>query len=94
MRLPISALLMIGIAGILFFLYIGFNYAFNSEGGFVESIWDSANDSLTGARKTRFDNMVVVLKDGFGIGCILCFLLSIVFFVVEAFHRPPQVGNY
>lgn len=94
MRLPISALLMIGIAGILFFLFIGFNYAFNSSGGFVETIWDSANESLEGRFENQFDNMVPILQQGFGIGCVICFLLAIVIFLVEAFHNPPQGGNY
>jgi len=94
MRLPISGLLMIGMAGILFFLFIGFNYAFNSPGGFVETIWDSANETMDGPIETRFDQSVNVMKQGFGVGCVLCFLLAIVFFVVDAFHKPPGGVQY
>ena len=85
---------MIAIAGILFFLYIGFNYAFHGEGGLKETLWDSANKSLTGNQKSRFDELMPQLTQGFGIACVLCFLLAIVFFVVEAFHRPPSGGTY
>lgn len=94
MRLPISALIMIGIAGILFFLYVGFNQAFHGEGMLRDQLWESANNSLTGDNLNRFNDLMPQLTNGFGIACVLCFLLAIVFFVVEAFHRPPQAGDY
>lgn len=93
-RLPISAIIMIGMAGILFFLFIGFNYAFNSPGGFVETIWDSANETMDGYIETRFDNSVNVMKQGFGVGAVLCFLLAIAFFVIEVLHEPRGGVRY
>jgi len=94
MRLPIAALVMIMIGGLLFFLFIGFNYAFHGEGGLKEQIWDAANKSLTGSRKTQFDDLMPQLSQGFGIASVLCFMLAIVFFVVEAFSKPPEMGRY
>ena len=85
---------MIGMAGIMFFLYIGFNYAFHSEGGLRDALWDSANETMTGDRLSQFSNLMPQLTQGFGIACVLCFLLAIVFFAVEAFHKPPGGGNY
>ena len=85
---------MICMAGILFFLYIGFNYAFHSEGGLKETLWDAANNSFTGENKQRFDDLMPQLTQGFGIASVLCFMLAIVFFAVEAFHNPPGGVNY
>lgn len=93
-RLPISGLLMIGMAGIMFFLFIGFNYAFNSPGGLVETVWESANDTLDGPIEAQFDNNVAILRQGFGVGAVVCFFLAIVFFAVEALHRPPGGVQY
>ena len=90
MRLPIAALIMLMFAGIMFFLFIGFNHAINAEGGLKEHIWESANDTLTGSRKTQFDNLMPQLTDGFGIASVLCFILAIVFFIVEAMGNPPR----
>lgn len=85
---------MIAMAGILFFLFIGFNHAFNGEGGMVETIWEHANETLTGVHGTQFDENVQVLTQGFGIGCVSCFLLAIVFFLVDAFRSPPRGMQY
>jgi hypothetical protein len=85
---------MIGMAGILFFLFIGFNYAFNAPDGFVETIWDSANETLSGRQGNQFDRHVGILKAGFGIGSILCFFLAIVFFIIEVLHRPSGPTQY
>jgi len=94
MRLPIATLIMIGIAGIMFFLYVGFNQAFHGEGMLRDQLWESANNSLTGERLNDFNRLMPQLTQGFGVTCVICFLLAIVFFVVEAFHRPPQTGDY
>jgi len=90
MRLPVASLIMIMIAGVLLFMFIGFNNAFHSDGGLKENIWEAANNSLTGARKNSFDTLMPKITQGFGVASVLCFLLSIVFFVVEAFSRPPN----
>jgi len=94
MRLPIASLIMIMVAGVCFFLFISFNYAFHGEGGLKEQLWESANETLTGKQKTQFDNLMPMLTQGFGIACVLCFAMAIVFFVVEAFSRPPEMGRY
>ena len=90
MRLPISSLIMICMAGILFFLFISFNYAFNSDGGIKNTLWDAANDSLTGDRLSTFNSQMPKLTEGFGIASILCIALAVVFFVVDVLHDPPE----
>ena len=90
MRLPIGALIMICMAGIMFFLYVGFNQAFHGDNMLKDQLWESANKTITGDSKTKFDNLMPQLTQGFGIACVLCFILAIVFFVVEAFGNPPR----
>lgn len=80
---------MICVAGILFFLFIGFNYAINSENGLKHTLWDSANKTMDGTQLQNFNNLMPQLTQGFGIACVMCFGLAIVLFVVEAFGRPP-----
>lgn len=94
MRLPIAALLMICMAGIMFFLYVGFNAAFHGDDMLQDQLWDSANKTMTGDRLNDFNDVMPQLTQGFGITCVLCFALAIVFFVVEAFSKPPQMGGY
>ena len=89
MRLPISAMIMICIAGILFFLFIGFNYAFMSEGGLKYSLWDAANRTMDGSQLNQFNSLMPQLTQSLGISCVMCFVTAIVLFVVDAFgHRP------
>ena len=83
MRFPISSLIMIGIAGICLFMFVMFNYAYMSEDGFVEKLNESAQKTLTGDRLTSWDDNIAQLKEGFGIACVICFLLAIVFFVID-----------
>ena len=94
MRLPIAALVMIMVAGLCFFLYVGFNQAFHGEGMLKETLWDSANETLTGSRKTQFDSWMPKLTQGFGIASVMCILIAVAFFVIEAFHKPPETGRY
>ena len=89
MRLPIAAIVMIMVAGVLFFLFVGFNNAFHGPGGLKEKIWEAGNRTMSGEREASFDAMMPKITQGFGIASVLCFLLAIVFFVVEAFSRPP-----
>ena len=89
MRVPISAMIMICISGILFFLFIGFNYAFHSERGLKHSLWDAANKTMDGSQLSQFNNLMPQLSQGFGIACVMCFALAIILFVVEAFGRKP-----
>ena len=77
-----------------FFLFIGFNYAFHGSGGLKETLWDSANQTMSGERLTQWNEWMPKLSQGFGIACVMCFMLAIVFFIVEAFHRPPEAGSY
>ena len=58
---------MIMMAGMCLVLFVSFNYAFNSEGGLKERLWESANKSLDGEQKTRFDNLMPQLTQGFGV---------------------------
>lgn len=89
MRLPVSSLLMIMFAGILFFLFVGFNYAFHGDGGLKENIWESANNTMTGDRLAKFNALMPQLTQGFGIASVMCIGLAVVFFVVDAFRSPP-----
>jgi len=92
MRLPISALVMICVAGILFFLYIGFNQAYHGSGGLKETLWSSANKTMDGDQLDNFNSVMPQISQGFGIACVLCFLVAIFLFVAEAFIRRP--GEY
>jgi len=89
MRLPVSAMMMICVAGILFFLFIGFNHAFNSDNGLKNTLWASANKTMDGAQLQQYNNLMPQLTQGFGIACVMCFLIAIFIFVAEAFNRPP-----
>jgi len=84
MRLPISALLMICFAGIMFFLFVSFNYAFNDQDGIKYSLWESANKSMSGSRLNTFNDLMPQLTQGFGIASVVCIGLAVVFFVVDA----------
>jgi len=77
------------VAGVLLFMFIGFNHAFHAEGGLKEKIWEAGNRTMSGEREASFDAMMPKITQGFGLASVLCFLLAIVFFVVEAFSRPP-----
>ena len=92
MRLPISALLMICFAGICFFLFITFNFAFHGDGGIKEVIWDAANNTLTGDRATMFDENMGTLSQGFGLAGVVCIGLAVVFFIADALGSPPDRG--
>jgi len=83
MRFPISGLIMLCIAGILFFLFVMFNYAYNGEGGFVEIMRESANKTMTGGKLDMFNQQQAELAQMFGMGAALCFTLAIVFFVID-----------
>jgi len=54
MKFPISSLVMIGIAGILLFMFIMFNYAFHDpDVGIKEKLNESAQKTMTGDRLTN-----------------------------------------
>jgi len=93
MRLPVSAIIMICISGILFFLYISFNYAFMGPHGLKYTLWSSANRTMSGQQLSNFNNLMPQLTQGFGISCVLCFVLAIVLFVIEGFSKPGG-GQY
>lgn len=86
MRFPISSLILICIAGIMLFLFVMFNYAFNDPNiGMNTKLNESAQKTLTGDRLTSWNNNLAHLKEGFGISSALCFLLSVVFFLADLF---------
>lgn len=85
---------MIGMSGILLFLFVGFNYAFNGPNGMVDTMWDVANDTLGPVESARFDTNLQVLRSGFGVGCVLCFLIGIAIFVMDALHDPQGGVRY
>lgn len=87
MRLPISSLVMIGIAGILLFLFVIFNYAYMGPGGLKENLQESANKTLTGDRLSSWNDNVDQITQGFGIASVSCFLLAIVFFVFDVLDK-------
>lgn len=84
MKFPISSLVMIGIAGILLFMFIMFNYAFHDpDVGIKAKLNESAQDTMTGDRLTNWEEQISELSMGFGIASALCFILAIVFFVFD-----------
>lgn len=81
-------------AGLMFFLYIGFNQAFHGEGGIKETIWEAGNKTIVDAgAQSDYDDNMDQFTQGFGIAFVLCFLLAIVFFLFEVFHKPPEMGG-
>ena len=60
-----------------------FNYAFTGEGGLQEALRDSANRTMTGERLNLFNQEQSELVSMFGLGCILCVGLAVVFFIME-----------
>ena len=83
MRFPISSLVMVGVAGMCFFLFVIFNYAYMGDDGLVEQLNESAQKTLTGDRLTSWDDNIEQMKQGFGIACVICCLLALVFFVMD-----------
>jgi len=84
---------MIMIAGLLFFLFISFNYAFHGDGGIKEVLWDSANRTMEGEQLNNFDNLMPQLTQGFGIAGVGCIGLAIIFFLADIFSDPPNAGR-
>jgi len=90
MRFPVVSLILIGIAGIMLFLFVVFNFAYMGPGGLKEELRESANKTLTGDRLSSWNSNVDQMTQGFGIACVVCFLLGIVFFVIEVLDRPGE----
>jgi len=89
MRFPVAALIMLMVAGICFFLWVSFDYAFLGKGGLKEILWENANESLEGAQKTSFDSNIEHLDEFFGIFGFFCLGVAILIFVVDVLHKPP-----
>jgi len=89
MRFPVGALIMLMIAGICFFLWVSFDYTFLGEGGLKENLWKSANKTLDGAVKSRFDDNMVQFDTFFGIFGFFCLGIAILIFVVDVLRKPP-----
>ena len=85
MRFPISGVLMVSIGGILLMIYIMFNYAFMDM---RDSLWASANDTLSGSHLSNFGDLMVQLPQAFGIACAMCFGVGIAIFIVDAMRDP------
>ena len=83
MRFPISSMVLVGIAGICFFLFVVFNYAYMGEDGLKEQLNESAQKTMTGDRLASWDSNIEQLSQGFGIACVICCLLALVFFVID-----------
>jgi len=91
MRFPISSLIFICIAGIMLFLFVMFNYAFNDPSvGMTSKLNESAQKTMTGDRLTSWNHNLAQMKDGFGITSALCFLLAIVFYIADLFGRERR----
>ena len=89
MRFPIGALICILIAGICFFVWTGFNYAFFGEGNIQEALWDAGNKTMSGDRKTDFGKNMAQMKDGFGLFGVLLIGIAVFLFVVDVMRKPP-----
>lgn len=84
MKFPISSLIMIGIAGILLFMFVMFDYTFNDpDTGIKEKLNESAQEHLTGQRLNHWNQQIGELSQAFGIASVMCFLLAIAFFVID-----------
>ena len=91
MRFPISSLIMICIAGILLFLFVIFNYAYMGPGGLKEEMSQAANKTLSGKWLSNFNNQKEEFTAMFGMGCVLCIGLAVVFFILDVLgdRREP-----
>jgi len=89
MRFPVGAIVLIMVAGLCFFLWIGFNHAFFGEDMLRENLWEAANKSLDGSQKTIFDDGMTQLGDGFGMIGVFCLGIAILVFVVDVLRKPP-----
>lgn len=84
MRFPISSLVLIAVAGILLFMFIMFNYAFHDpDVGIKGKLNETAQDTMDGDQLSRFEEQIDELSVGFGMASALCFVLAVVFFVIE-----------
>jgi len=87
MRFPVGALILIMVAGLCFFLWIGFDYVFFGEGNIQEVIWEAGNKTMTGDHKTDFGNNMKQMKDGFGLFGVLLLGIAILVFVVDVLRK-------
>jgi len=83
MRFPITTLVLLAIAGILLFMFVMFNYAYNGEDGLRQELREAANKSMSGERLDFFNQQQSELANMFGLGCLLCVGLAVVFFLIE-----------
>ena len=90
MRFPVVSLILIGIAGIMLFLFVIFNYAYMGPGGLKEELRESANKTLTGEHLSSWNSNVDQMTQGFGIACVVCFLLAIAYFVIEVLDKREE----
>ena len=90
MRFPISSIMMVAIGGICFMIYIIFNWAFNGPGNLTDVLSDSANKTMSGGQLTQFQNILPELQQTFGIACVMCFVLAVVFFLVDTFSKDGE----
>ena len=90
MRFALMGVLMVMFGGIIYMLYIVFNYAFFGPTGMKPILWDSANKTMTGQHLTDWNALMTQLPDGFRITLFLIFGLAVVFFLVDAFNQGPR----
>lgn len=91
MRFALMGVLMVMFGGVLYMLYIVFNYAFLGQSGMMPIMWKSANVTMTGERLTDWNALMTQLPDGFRIALFLIFAMAIVFFLVDAFNKPERL---
>jgi len=85
---------MIVTGGLCLMLYIVFNWAFHGPGNLKDTLWESANKTMDGSQLVQFNNIMPELTQAFGIACVLCFALSIVFFLVDILQDSGRGGGY
>lgn len=90
MRLPISGLILIMVAGVCFVMFLLFDYALHSGSGVQPIMWNLANETLGAEELGQWNRMMTTIPDGFRLASVACLLSAIAVFVIDAFSNPRQ----
>jgi len=85
----VFVIMMVLLAGIFHFLFIGFDYVFhNSDSGAFVLLSDAVNDSLNAETRNDTQNTSDMLRAAFGISRVICIGLIPISFIIYAIQKP------
>jgi hypothetical protein len=89
MKYAILGVLMILFALIFHMMFIMFDYAFfDPDVGGLTRLREEMNESMLTEQRNQAYNNSVMLRQGFGLGRVICIALCPILFVIEALSRP------